>query len=216
MESNPVMSRCFRYGASVKLRVTFAATDEDEVLSPDDLAEIEHIVAGGRASTEPGEVGVGGAGPGITVVLEIAERAVNDFGSWVGLGLALRELIRWRKNKSHRNATITDENAFKAVAACALPAAWRDELSPTDYSGCKPLLGRAPLGSKWVGTDERDMWVATFKRPGDAIFVYLAPTGVVLGYVRVPLQTYFDGTEWVSRNDKDLDAQFKQWNGPAQ
>ncbi|SRR6266540_482705 len=196
----------------MELRVTFSAINDDEVLSPEDLAEIELLVPESRPTTEPGEVGVGAAGFGIVVVLQVAEHIVNDLGSWVGLGLALRELIKWRVTKTKRSVTVTDEKTLGAIAASALPSAWLEDLSVTDYQGSQPLFGRAPPGPNWIGTDERDMWVATFKRPGDAIFIYLSPTGTVLAYVRVPSQTFYNGVDWVSRTQDEVAELFRRWN----
>lgn len=194
----------------VEVRVTVGVT-EHEQLAADELREIESLVPGSRATTEPGEVGVGAAGYGITVVLEIAERIMNDFGSLVGLGLALREWIKHRADKNDRTATISDSNTFAAIAASALPESWRDSLTVADYRGCQPLFGKNPP-PHWTGTDSRDMWVASFSQDGTATHVFLSPSGMVLGYVRVPFEIFFNGAEWVQRTSDDVNSLFEQWN----
>jgi hypothetical protein len=56
------------------------------------------------------------------------------------------------------------------------------------------------------------MWCATFKRPGDAAFVYFSTTGAVLGRVRVPMQTFHDGSEWIFRTPEEAAMLFRDWN----
>lgn len=195
----------------MEVRVTFGS-GQDEALGPTELEEIQRLVPATSVRTEPGGLGVGAAATGITVVLELAERAMNDFGSFVGLGTALAALIKWRRSKSKQNIMIADEVALGSLGAASVPTSWRPELDGAEFRGCRPLLGRAPLGPNWVGTDSRDIWEAIFERPGELTCLYLSPTGMILGCARVPFETYFDGRSWITRSQAELDDLFYRWN----
>jgi hypothetical protein len=136
-------------------------------------------------------------GPGVGLVLEIAERVIQDVGTLVGLGLGLREIIKLVSQRRGRPPALLNSPALAAVAAASAP----DELAGTSH------LRTAPLSVDGaVGTDERDVWASCFEdvEEGFVHVIFLSPSGLLLGHVHVPLEMYFDGAELRRRTEEEI------------
>ena len=182
---------------SMKFSVTWGAdrseTDGDTVdvecavgLSGRDLDELRNELATGQQlRVESGSVGKGASGPGVAVILDVAEHVINDAAGLLAIGEALRRIIRRTSERRGRSPSILDADALGAVATTYVT----DHLDDVGQPWVVPLNV-----SPGVGTDERDVWAAAFDdlSGGQLHVVFLSPSGLGLGYVRVPIEAFID------------------------
>lgn len=193
---------------TVDLVITWPAaaqeTDGDRIfldrvvgLQAEDLQALPQVSCVRRAAVRDGAVGKGASGPGVVLVLEVVERVVQDLSGLVGLGLALREIIRLVSHRRGNPPALLNEAALAALAA----ASAAEELDGTYYLRTIPLSVDGT-----AGTDERDVWASCFEAPeeGAVHVVFLSPTGLVLGHVRVPVELYFDQSAVRRRTARDI------------
>jgi hypothetical protein len=192
--------------------VTEPETDGDVVyldrvvgFGPTDIEALRGQLAEGRLTVEPGGVGKGASGPGVALVLEVAEHVVNDVAGLIGVGLALRQAIRRISERRGRSPAIANEQALGALAA----AEAANQLTGARYVHTVPL--NVDPG---VGTDERDVWAACFDRwdVGLVHVIFMSPSGLVLGQVRVPAEAFMDGAEYRMRSPQDIE---RWWSNEA-
>jgi hypothetical protein len=193
---------------ALELTITWSAleseTDGDlvllnrvEGLQPDDLEDLQAATDLGTFSVGHGSVGKGASGSGVALVFDVAEHIVNDTAGLIALGAALRAAIRWVAERRKRPPAIVSPEALAALAA---DRASRD-LTGTRYVKTVPLNV-----SEGVGTDERDVWAACFDQDDGGVVhvVFMSPSGLVLGQVRVPTEMYFDGGDIHVRTEADV------------
>jgi hypothetical protein len=139
-------------------------------------------------SLEPGSVGKGAAGYGISLVVQVAEHVLTDMAALLALGAALRNVIRRVSATRDRAPAVLDEIALAAVAADEIA----DRLAEARWVGTVPITARPG-----VGTDDRDVWAVCFSdASGLAIVVFVSPSGAVLSVQDVRPLMWWDGTQW--------------------
>jgi hypothetical protein len=186
--------------------VSEGETDGDVVLlehvtglTPEDVTALRDELGIDDLSVADGSVGKGASGPGAALVLEVIERAINDLGGLIGVGIALQQLIRRVSAKRGRAPATADPNALGALAAAYAQA----ELGEARYVHTVPVNV-----SEGVGTDERDVWTACFDAPAQGLVhvVFMSPSTLVLGHVRVPVEAYFEGGYFRTRTEEEIRA----------
>jgi hypothetical protein len=141
-------------------------------------------------------IGKGASGPGVALVLEIAEHALNDVASLIGLGIALRAAVRRISGRREGQPAGADAVALAAIAAAeserlfAHPESWW-------HVRTVPLTTDGSLG-----TDMRDVWASTFINDSVGVVevVFTSSTTRYLGSVSV-------ASEWAGdhiRSDAEL------------
>jgi len=183
-------------GGSVRQLDSFAG------LSRDDLEKLADG-SGARLHTRPGSVGVGAAGPGVELVLAYAS-IPGDFVSLVAAGQMIRSIVKKVQDRRRRTVTISDSNTMAAVAAASLKSELGDQLRGARLKSVRNLFGGEP--PNWLGTDTRHVWAVTFEHVTDGyVFIILmSPSGLVLGHVTVPLESYWDGSSYQQRTAQDI------------
>lgn len=141
--------------------------------------------------------GKGASGPAIAVVVEL-ERVLTDAGSLIATGTALFALIHRVRRRFNRDPVVEDSNTIGALAAAS---------SHADLTGYR-FVDTVPITARpGVGTDARDIWATCFAgsdKVGDAVVVFMSPTGTCLGEVRVPAEMYFADDGWRRRGPEDI------------
>ena len=136
--------------------------------------------------------GKGASGPAFAIVVEI-ERWATDAASVLALGTGLVQLIRALAKNGRHQAVIEDPNTLGAIALAETQVSGPmadTELEELNFVSTVPITA-----FPGIGTNGSDIWAACFKaRSGDAVVVFLSPTGTWLGKVRVPAEYYFDGS----------------------
>lgn len=148
-------------------------------------------------------MGKGASGSGVALVLEVAEHVVNDTASLLAVGEVLRRIIKRTSERRGRTPSILDPVALGAVVTTYV----------ADHVDAVGQPWVAPLNvDPGIGTDARDVWAASFDDPGAGLLhvVYLSPSGLGLGYVRVPVEAYFDGDEYRYRRPDEI---ARWWQG---
>jgi hypothetical protein len=166
--------------------------------APDDVEALRGDLPEGRLTVEPGGVGKGASGPGVALVFEVAEHVVNDTAGLIGIGVALREVILRVSKRRGRRPAIANEAALGALAA----AEAANQLAGARYAHTVPL--NVDPG---VGTDERDVWAACFDvwEEGLVYVIFMSPSGLVLGQVRVPTEAFMDGDKYRMRSPEEIE-----------
>jgi len=163
-----------------------------------ELAEASKPFAGGAAiSAEVSSQGKGASGPGIAIVVEI-ERFATDTGSLIAIGSALFALVRRLRTRFGREPVVEDLTTLGALAAAAAP----EGLTGHRFVATVPVTA-----SPGVGTNDSDIWASCFKGPDDegmATVVFVSPSGMCLGTVKVPAETYRNGDGAHRRSAEDL------------
>ncbi len=98
---------------------------------------------------------------------------------------------------------IEDGPTLGAVAAAKIKPTI--DLDGYRFLACQPLNGIVGLG-----TDERYVWIAAFENStrSEILAVFMSPTGTVLGQVFVPIECYFDRTDYIRRTPEDISKVF--------
>jgi hypothetical protein len=150
-------------------------------------------------------VGKGASGPGVALVLEVLG-AVDGLATLWSTGRLLVKFITRVRGKFGHGPTIEDPDTLGAIAAVVVvgdeapsPALLQD----LRYVTTVPLT----VGPR-VGTDARDIWASVFALPdeiGGANVVFMSPTGLSLGSVRVPSEMFLRPSEgWETRSPRDI------------
>jgi hypothetical protein len=163
-------------------------TEKIEGLRSTDLPALQSALreagGSGELTVQPGGVGKGAGGPGVELVLEVAERMFNDGASVLALGAALWALVRRVTSNSSRQLSIQDPDTLGVLAVSATPEA-RQRLIGSHMMTPTCLTGGGP----GMGTDARDVWVTPVILPtGDVWAVFSSHSGMVLGEVTVPAE----------------------------
>jgi hypothetical protein len=171
--------------------------DKAEGFRAADLEQLPTIEGVERVWARDASIGKGASGPGAAVVFEVAQQVLEDVSALVGLGLGVREIIRILSGRRGRPPASLNEAALAAIAA----AAHADALDGTYYLRTVPLSVEPGLG-----TDERDVWASCFDAPdtGTLHVVLMSPSGLVLGYIQVPVAWYFVHGELRQRDTDDI------------
>lgn len=163
-----------------------------------ELAEASKSFSGGATiSAEVSSQGKGASGPAIAIVVEI-ERFATDTATLIGIGTALFALIRRVRARFSREPVVEDLSTLGALAAAAAP----EGLTGHRFVATVPVTALPG-----VGTNDSDIWASCFKGPDDesmATVVFMSPSGLCLGAVKVPAETYRDGDGMHRRNAEDL------------
>jgi hypothetical protein len=178
-----------------ELVIAVVQFEGDQPLSEAEVGTLRGMASNMPVSLSPGSVGKGWEASVTFVAFELAERVINDFGSLLGVGAAVAEVVRWLKSRG-RSVLIDDENTIAVLAAAQNPSL-HDE-----------LLGAVMLrsvcltsGGGAMGSDENEVWSTSFQTPsGWLLLLFTSSSGVVLGHARVPLE-WHDGRQ---RSAEDL------------
>ncbi len=181
----------------------FTAVDLEELraLGPD-AVEVE-------LSTEPGSVGKGAAGYGITLLIGTLA-AAGAINTLVQFGEYALRIIAWIRDKTDAGPVIADPDTLGAVAAASADESTRARLTGCRFRGTVPIT--ASLGA---GTDERDIWAACFDGEWFGVVIFMSPSGTVLGTVVVPAEWGFIGGEWRMRTPEEIAAWWDRPSGPG-
>lgn len=156
-----------------------------------------------RFSAEGGSIGKGAAGTGVALVLEMAEHVLNDAASLAALGALLRAAVKRVSARRKRGPAVASPDALAALAAYHA----RESL-PDEARYVKTVLLNGDPG---MGTDERDVWAVCFAEHFQlAHVIFTSPTGLGLGYVRVPTEWYVEGGELRTRGEADIAAWWRR------
>lgn len=179
-------------------------TDGDRVdldsldgLRPADLADLERDLELGPLTVAPGSVGKGASGPGAALIIEVAERVLNDTASLLALGAGLHALIQRVTARRKKPPAILDANALGSLAAHYA----------RDVAGHMRYVKTVALNvQEEIGTDELDVWAACFddSDAGAVLVVFLSPTGMWLGQVRVPTELYVEDERLHRRSAEEI------------
>lgn len=200
-----------------EVRLTFTATGREEEagsvvgvglgpeLAWEDLPAISDETSA-TATLRPGGVGVGAAGPGIELVLQYSSEALTTMTGLVFVGEKLHALIRRLRARRGR-PTVKDSQTIAALAATEASRRY-DDLAGMQLYDSRMIVGSSP--PQWAGTDSRHVWASTFTHPTDGylLVVFVSGSGMLLGFARVPLETYYDGTSWQMRSSEDVERLF--------
>lgn len=176
-------------------------------LQQQDLPDIEAETAGASVSVEPSSTGKGAAGPGVDLVLHIAEQVTNDGASLIAWGTLLWAAVhKVRSKRPGRTLAVKDPTTIGALAAASLDnsqslvgAQW---LTPVCLTG----------GGSGLGTDARDVWATTLESADGLLhIIFSSPSGLVLGSVAVPTEA--DPTAPRSRGPEEVARLFREANG---
>jgi hypothetical protein len=157
-----------------------------------------------------GGTGKGASGPGVALVLEIAEHVVNDVGSLIGIGYALRTLISWVSQRRGAEPACASAEALAALAAASSPILSEN---PEAWYHTRTVPLTTDGG---IGTDMRDVWVSAFvnEQAGVVQLVFSSSTTRYLGHAAVATEWYYgDGVGRV-RSDDELADQLRAWFTP--
>lgn len=141
--------------------------------------------------------GKGASGPAAAVVV-VVEHVLGDTASLIGIGVALRSLIRKIRNRFGHDPVMEDRDTLGAIAS-AEPG-----LSLTGYRYARTAI---VTGAEGMGTDRRDIYASVFAgddQQGAAIVVFMSPTGLCLGSVRVPAQCFLEQDRWRDRTSEEI------------
>lgn len=176
--------------------------DRAEGLQPQDLQDLR-VDAPGEFSADEGTFGKGASGAGVALVLELAEHVINDAASLIAIGAVLRAAIKRVSHRREQQPAVVDPVALAALAADE----FRESLEGAYYYKTVPLNLY-----EGVGTDERDVYACVFEQADGVVHViFMSPTGLCLGSVRVPAEMYVgDGGEVITRSAEDIAA---WWDG---
>jgi hypothetical protein len=177
----------------MEFRITFAILPGEYEGEAVDLARVEDASAeaadeaqkrdpAATVSVQPGSTGKGAAGPGIELVLHVAEEVLNDGASVFGWGTVLWAIIRRVRRRGDRRVVVQDPKTLGFLAASAKPD-HELRLAGAGLVTTVCLTGGGP----GMGTDLRDVWASSFVLPsGDVWVLFSAPDGGILGEVTVP------------------------------
>jgi hypothetical protein len=198
------------WGASeVELDYDVVVIERAVGLAAQDLSNAD-VPPGITVRSAPGSVGKGASGPGIALVLEVAEHVINDVGGLIGIGVALRGLIS--KISKRRGAKPAGASALSlaALAAAATPAI-SDAPESWYHTRTVPLTTDGT-----VGTDMRDVWASAFLQESRGVvqLVFSSSTTRYLASATIATEWYFDGATGRVRSDEELAAQLSAWFTP--
>ena len=177
----------------MEFRITFAVLDDEYDGTAVDLARVEEASAeavdvarqldpAATVSVQPGSTGKGGGGPGIDLVLYLAQEVLNDGASVLTWGTALWAINRWVQRHGSRDVQVQDPTTLGFLAATSKPDHER-RLVGAEMGTTVCLTGGGP----GTGTDLRDIWATPFLLPsGDVWVLFSAVDGGILGEVTVP------------------------------
>jgi hypothetical protein len=177
----------------MEFRITFAVLGGEYDGTEVDLARVEDASAeavdeaqqrdpAATVSVQPGSTGKGAAGPGIELVLHVAEEVLNDGASVFAWGTVLWAIIRLVRRRGNRRVQVQDPKTLGFLAASAEPN-HEHRLTGAELVTTVCLTGGGPD----MGTDLRDVWATSFLLPsGDVWVLFSAPDGGILGEVTVP------------------------------
>lgn len=197
------LSPCGTMGAMSEDRdafeITFGPAEEmygpgDEVdvsrvpgVRDEDMVELTRMLPTARLSRRAGSIGKGASGPGASLVIEIAERILNDGASLLAYGAVLFEVIAWLKRRHGKSVNLNDPVTVAAVAA-AQSSSLEHELVGSSYIGTVCITGGGP----GLGVDARDVWASSFSlADGWALVIFSSPSALILGHVKIPSE--YDG-----------------------
>jgi hypothetical protein len=171
-------------------------------LQPADLSEIAADLSV-QASVEPSGVGVGASGPGIELILACAS-VPADLLALAQIGAGLWKVIERVRARRHRSVIVSHGPTLAALAASTLPKEAMAAFDGMEYAGCRNLNGGEP--PDWVGTDDRHIWAVIFEHPthGTMGVVFMAPSGLVVGWTVVPHVAYFNGSDYLWRSPEQI------------
>jgi hypothetical protein len=195
----------------VRLKITWSADQHSEIdfVGGGDVVAVSRAVGltaddlgsqpDDRFTVEQGSIGKGSAGTGVGLVLEVAEHVINDAASLAALGALLRAAIKRVSAQRQREPAVANPDALAALAADHV----RESL-PSEARYVKTVLLN---GDPHTGTDQRDVWAVCFAEDFQlAHVICMSPTGLALGYVRVPTEWYFEDGDLKTRDEADITA----------
>jgi hypothetical protein len=178
--------------------------DDVSGLQPPDLRDIEEDL-GVTASVQPGGVGVGASGPGIELILAYAS-IPGDLLALVQVGGGVLKVIQRVRKRRERTVVVSHGPTLGALAAASIPTDAVAAMTGMEYAGCRNLNGDEP--PNWLGTDDRHIWAVVFEHPtnGAMGIVFMAPSGIMLGWTVVPHVAFFNGSDYLSRSPEQIVA----------
>jgi hypothetical protein len=173
-----------------------------------DLADLD-LPLGVTLRASEASIGKGAVGTGVGAVFEVAEHALNDVASLIGVGYVIRALIsRVTQRRGGRPAGASAMSIAALAAAdseriVGTPVAWR-------HTRTVPLTTDGSLG-----TDVRDVWVSTFLNETEGIvhLAFYSSTTRYLGSATVCTECYVDGSTGRVRTDDELANGLDAWFG---
>jgi len=102
------------------------------------------------------------------------------------------------RNRFGHDPVMEDRDTLGAIAS-AEPG-----LSLTGYRYARTAI---VTGAEGMGTDRRDIYASVFAeddQQGAAIVVFMSPTGLCLGSVRVPAQCFLEQDRWRDRTSEEI------------
>ena len=206
------------YARDMDFRLTFglfrdeyggAAVELERIvgLQQQDLPDIEAEAAGASLSVEPGSTGKGAAGPGVDIVLHIAEQVGNDGAMLIAWGTALWAVVgKVRSKRSGRTLAVKDPTTIGALAAASFEN--RQSLVGAQWLQPMCLTGGGPD----IGTNAQDVWATTLVRTDGLLqIIFSSPGGLVLGSVVVPTEA--DPAAPRTREPQEVARLFREANG---
>ena len=129
---------------------------------------------------EPGSIGKGTSGWGVTVVFSDLNTVITDLGGWIAVGTVLWQAVRKIKARHpDRQLVLRDPATAGALAIAAFDS--------HQIANCHPIKTVCmSSGSDGIGYDARDIWVTSLERPDSSLlFIMSSPSGSILDSVVV-------------------------------
>lgn len=188
-----------------RLEITWGVSEEEYEsdtptgLSPLDLQDLHSLAPEGtRLGVQPGSVGKGAAGYGTTLLIDLAIGVTG--GLIVEAGKVAWKMIKEiSSRRGGESPEISDPFSLGVVAAGAVSPAIQETLV-----GCRYRATVGITGSVGAGTDARDIWAACFDGDGYAVVIFVSPSGLCLGTVKVPAEFALVDDEWKQRTPDDI------------
>lgn len=205
MVDEPALRVRFGIGETTDYHSNWVQEVEDNLA--DELADLRAREGVTRISVSESGIGMGASGPAFEVAVELVRTFTDDAGRLVALGGWILWLADRVKAKRGGGPMMEDGPTLGAVAANRVHGA--TNLDGYQLLECRPLQGDAGCG-----TDDRVIWLAIFDHAtrGDVLVVFMSPTGILLGQVVVPYETYSDGTDYKWRTPEEIAKVFRDRN----
>jgi hypothetical protein len=195
-------------GLNMEIRVNWRPLPQEsdgDTVSLDQVEGIEEefealqgAAPGSQVEVQGGGFGKGASATGIALVILVAERVLSDLSALIDIGTALRSAIaRIGQRRGDSRPALINVEGLAAIAASYAGQA----LAGAYYAKTIPLNV-----SEGVGTDGRDVWLTCFDDPehGQLHAIFLSPSGLLLGYIRVPVELHYDGETWLERDEEEI------------
>jgi hypothetical protein len=155
--------------------------DPESGLTPETVPSLAEGLTADLLSVGPGSVGKGASGPGIELVLTVAERAMNDGASVAAYGAILWQLVKRVRARQERELAVQDPATIGALAL-GINERSQEQLRGAHVMPSVCFTGGGP----GMGTDIRDVWATPVVLPDEQVLViFSSPSGMILGETTV-------------------------------